>query len=412
MTDTTDTVRASEALENLTLLIAEVEAGNFDQIDAVADKWAASVGVVRMMNAVASVFEKHASQEIMDRFRTKLNDLMHLSFVEGAAQGVLQFAPVIATPPIQTGALVDALECVREHFDGVRRDKDWFETERVVRATLTQIQNAQPIPEKYAAMSIDERANAMADDCAGDPWELIGFFREKLRQSEANADSAKSAAIEYAKRFAALPSIGEAQSDQPVPATHDGQMASIKKCNSDGTTDFHRGSRTERQQALARMTALDDEMGLPDEPVGVNQPVPATEAGEVERLREALASSMTAIDDWLHTYAAELCHQSDVDASARRIGQFGTLAYIARVQDGNRAALATHPATSQGEAQSDYVMVPPSVPEGFVARECGYSHPVGTRCPACADWPYKKGGAAAYQAAASPSPAQSDGEML
>ena len=36
-----------------------------------------------------------------------------------------------------------------------------------------------------------------------------------------------------------------------------------------------------------------------------------------------------------------------------------------------------------------------------VARECGYNHPVGTRCPACADWPYKKGGAAAYTAALS-----------
>jgi len=38
-------------------------------------------------------------------------------------------------------------------------------------------------------------------------------------------------------------------------------------CNADGTTDFHRNVPTSRQQALAAMTAMDDEMGLPDEPV-------------------------------------------------------------------------------------------------------------------------------------------------
>lgn len=32
------------------------------------------------------------------------------------------------------------------------------------------------------------------------------------------------------------------------------------------------------------------------------------------------------------------------------------------------------------------------------ARECPYHHPVGTRCPNCAKWPYKKGGASAYVA--------------
>jgi hypothetical protein len=32
----------------------------------------------------------------------------------------------------------------------------------------------------------------------------------------------------------------------------------------------------------------------------------------------------------------------------------------------------------------------------IVARECPYNHQVGTRCPNCARWPYKKGGAAAY----------------
>lgn len=57
---------------------------------------------------------------------------------------------------------------------------------------------------RYADMDIDERAEAMADDCAGDPWELIGYFREKLRQSREQAQNANNAAISLAKKLAAL----------------------------------------------------------------------------------------------------------------------------------------------------------------------------------------------------------------
>ncbi len=35
--------------------------------------------------------------------------------------------------------------------------------------------------------------------------------------------------------------------------------------------------------------------------------------------------------------------------------------------------------------------------EGRV-RECPYNHPVGTRCPNCSKWPFKKGGAADFVA--------------
>lgn len=163
MTDTTDTVCASEALEKLTLLIAEVEAGNFDQIDAVADKWAASVGVARMMNAVASVFEKHASQEIMDRFRAKLNDLMHLSFVEGAAQGVLQFAPVIATPTIQTGALVEALRRIADETQRQQLPITALvhEIATAALASIGEAQSAEPVPATEAGEVEGD------DSCAG-----------------------------------------------------------------------------------------------------------------------------------------------------------------------------------------------------------------------------------------------------
>lgn len=59
-----------------------------------------------------------------------------------------------------------------------------------------------------------------------------------------------------------------------------------------------------------------------------------------EQLRAALKRSMTAIDDWLHQYAAELCDEKDVAESSARIGHFGTIGYIADVQAQNRAALA------------------------------------------------------------------------
>jgi hypothetical protein len=36
-----------------------------------------------------------------------------------------------------------------------------------------------------------------------------------------------------------------------------------------------------------------------------------------------------------------------------------------------------------------------AVLEGRV-HDCPYNHQVGTRCPNCADWPFKKGGAADF----------------
>lgn len=56
---------------------------------------------------------------------------------------------------------------------------------------------------KYAGMDLDERAEAMADNCDGDPWELIGYFREKLRQSRESASDWKSRALAALKGPAA-----------------------------------------------------------------------------------------------------------------------------------------------------------------------------------------------------------------
>lgn len=56
-------------------------------------------------------------------------------------------------------------------------------------------------------------------------------------------------------------------------------------------------------------------------------------------LRSALERSVVAIDDWLNSYAAELCDPKRVEEARRRIGEYGVLAYIASVQEQNRAAL-------------------------------------------------------------------------
>ncbi|NBR91609.1 MAG: hypothetical protein EBS68_17245 [Rhodobacteraceae bacterium] len=53
-------------------------------LEARADEWMADTGVQRMFNAIASVFEKHAPQEIMDRFREQLGAIGHQCHVEGA----------------------------------------------------------------------------------------------------------------------------------------------------------------------------------------------------------------------------------------------------------------------------------------------------------------------------------------
>lgn len=59
----------------------------------------------------------------------------------------------------------------------------------------------------------------------------------------------------------------------------------------------------------------------------------------IAELELALTQSVTAIDDWLNTYAAELCDESRVEEARDRIRQYGTIGYIAKVQKGNRKAL-------------------------------------------------------------------------
>ena len=61
---------------------------------------------------------------------------------------------------------------------------------------------------------------------------------------------------------------------------------------------------------------------------------------ENARLRAALKDSVVAIDDWLNTYAHDMCDEDRVKEACDRIAAHGgTLAYIARLQQTNRAIL-------------------------------------------------------------------------
>ena len=70
-----------------------------------------------------------------------------------------------------------------------------------------------------------------------------------------------------------------------------------------------------------------------------------TAEAKVTTLEKALTESVTAIDDWLNTYAAEMCDEARVKEARDRIQQYGTIGYIAHIQEANRKAL------EQGDAQ-------------------------------------------------------------
>lgn len=58
-------------------------------------------------------------------------------------------------------------------------------------------------------------------------------------------------------------------------------------------------------------------------------------------------------------------------------------------------------AEAAGESETREVLTDEqrqAVLEGRV-HDCPYNHPKGTRCPNCAKWPFKKGGAAEFVAA-------------
>lgn len=70
-------------------------------------------------------------------------------------------------------------------------------------------------------------------------------------------------------------------------------------------------------------------------------------------LEAALTRSRIALDDWLNTYAADLCAPDRVKEAWDRIGlEGGTLAYIAFVQEQNRDALGPQLAGRQALSEA------------------------------------------------------------
>jgi hypothetical protein len=60
---------------------------------------------------------------------------------------------------------------------------------------------------------------------------------------------------------------------------------------------------------------------------------------ERARLEPALRRSMIALDDWLNIYASDHCDEARVKEAQERVMQFGTIGYIADVQEQNCAAI-------------------------------------------------------------------------
>lgn len=58
-----------------------------DEFDRLGDYWMHRLCIVKMVNAIASVFVNHANENIMARFREGQRNMMHIAFVEGCVAG-------------------------------------------------------------------------------------------------------------------------------------------------------------------------------------------------------------------------------------------------------------------------------------------------------------------------------------
>jgi hypothetical protein len=85
---------------------------------------------------------------------------------------------------------------------------------------------------------------------------------------------------------------------------------------------------------------LQQQVDAPSRPSQLKKLMADNSTTREQRLEAALARSVTAIDDWLNTYAPEFCDEARVkEARSRIMSEGGTLAYIADVQQQNREAL-------------------------------------------------------------------------
>jgi hypothetical protein len=83
-------------------------------------------------------------------------------------------------------------------------------------------------------MSVEERANTLADTGKGDPWELVGYFREKARQAEERLKAEKEASAKFfaaRHRTEAVKPLVEALERMVYEATH------LSPCKPNGDHD-------------------------------------------------------------------------------------------------------------------------------------------------------------------------------
>lgn len=114
-------------------------------------------------------------------------------------------------------------------------------------------------------------------------------------------------------------------------------MAPMNMCKHDVTQDCPACAEETIAALNARVAELEANERAYEEIIG---PMTYQEvADRIQELEGALRQSIVAIDDWLHIYAGEFCDSACVEESARRIGEYGTIGYIAEVQAKNRSAL-------------------------------------------------------------------------
>lgn len=105
--------------------------------------------------------------------------------------------------------------------------------------------------------------------------------------------------------------------------------------NSQGSLDGSEPMMTDEE-----FKQLVAEVGQPEDTLPyLRVPSPAADPVKAQ-LVEALKASDTALADWLHIYADDMCDESDVEASKARIDKAGsTLAYLSDLFEMNRAAI-------------------------------------------------------------------------
>lgn len=75
----------------------------------------------------------------------------------------------------------------------------------------------------------------------------------------------------------------------------------------------------------------------------------AAQQARIDEAHVLINRNRVALDDWLNTYASELCDKARVTEAKVRICELGTIGYIAHIQKANRHWLSATPAGSKDQ---------------------------------------------------------------